>query len=39
MESLDSFFERGRKLAAADRGARIPPSKVVAFERVETPNS
>jgi predicted transcriptional regulator len=36
IETLDSFFERGRKLAAAaDRGARIPSSKVVAFERVE----
>ena len=33
---MDSFFERGRKLAkAADRGARIPASKVVALERVE----
>lgn len=33
---MDSFFERGRKLAkAADRGARIPSSRVVAFEDVK----
>jgi predicted transcriptional regulator len=33
---VDSFFERGRKLAkAADRGNAIPPSRVVAFEDVE----
>jgi predicted transcriptional regulator len=32
---VNSFFERGRKLAeAADRGAPIPPSRVVAFEDV-----
>jgi predicted transcriptional regulator len=32
---VDSFFERGRKLAkAADRGDRIPDSRVVAFENV-----
>ena len=36
VESVDSFFERGRKLAkAADRGARIPSSRVVAFEDVK----
>jgi predicted transcriptional regulator len=36
VESVDSFFERGRKLAkAADRGDRIPDSRVVAFEDVE----
>jgi predicted transcriptional regulator len=32
---VGSFFERGRKLArAADRGDRIPSSRVVAFEDV-----
>lgn len=36
VESVDSFFERGRKLAkAADRGGRIPDSRVVAFEDAE----
>jgi predicted transcriptional regulator len=37
VETVDAFFERGRKLAkAADRGDRIPPgSRVVAFENVE----
>jgi predicted transcriptional regulator len=36
VESVDSFFERGRKLArVADRGARIPSSRVVAFEDVK----
>ena len=36
VETVDSFFERGRKLAkAVDRGARIPSSKVVAFEDVK----
>jgi len=35
VESVDSFFERGRKLAkAADRGGTIPPRRVVAFEDV-----
>jgi predicted transcriptional regulator len=35
VESVDSFFERGGKLAkAADRGDRIPDSRVVAFENV-----
>lgn len=36
-ERVDSFFERGRKLAkAADRGNAIPSSRVVAFEDVES---
>ena len=36
-ERVDSFFERGRKLAkAADRGDAIPSSRVVAFEDVES---
>jgi predicted transcriptional regulator len=35
IESAESFFERGRRLAkAADRGARIPHSRVVAFEDI-----
>ncbi|MGA3028735.1 MAG: HTH domain-containing protein [Bryobacteraceae bacterium] len=35
VERVGSFFERGRKLArAADRGDRIPSSRVVAFEDV-----
>lgn len=35
VERVDSFFERGRKLAkAADRGNVIPSSRVVAFEDV-----
>jgi predicted transcriptional regulator len=34
---VDTFFERGRKLAkAADRGDVIPSSRVVAFEDVES---
>jgi predicted transcriptional regulator len=34
---VDTFFERGRKLAKlADRGAAIPSSRVVAFEDVES---
>ena len=37
VERVDSFFERGRKLAEAlDRGNAIPPSRVVAFEDVES---
>ena len=36
-EREDVFFERGRKIAkAADRGDAIPPSRVVAFEDVES---
>ena len=36
VERVDSFFERGRKIAkAADRGEPIPSSRVVAFEDVE----
>ena len=35
VERLDTFFERGRKLARlADRGDPIPPSRVVAFDDV-----
>jgi predicted transcriptional regulator len=35
IERVDSFFERGRKLARlADRGGPIPPSRVVAFEDI-----
>ena len=37
VERVDTFFERGRKLAkAADRGDAIPFSRVVAFEDVES---
>ncbi len=37
VEREDVFFERGRKLAkAADQGDAIPPSRVVAFEDVES---
>jgi predicted transcriptional regulator len=37
VERPDSFFERGRRLARlADRGAPISPSKVVAFDDVES---
>jgi predicted transcriptional regulator len=37
VEREDVFFERGRKIAkAADRGDAIPPSRVVAFEDVES---
>ena len=37
VERVDSFFERGRKLArAADHGNAIPSSKIVAFEDVES---
>jgi len=36
VEQVDSFFERGRKLAKlADRGEPIPSSTIVAFEDVE----
>src|SRR5271155_1487193 len=35
VERLDTFFERGRKLARlADRGDPIPPSRVVAFDDI-----
>ena len=35
VERVETFFERGRKLAeAADLGAAIPSSRVVAFEDV-----
>ena len=37
VEGRDAFFERGRKLAkAADQGDRVPYSRVVAFEDVES---
>lgn len=37
VERLDAFFERGRKLARlADRGVRIAPARVIAFEDVES---
>ena len=37
VESAEAFFERGRKYGAlADSGARIPDSRVVAFEDVES---
>jgi predicted transcriptional regulator len=37
VERVDAFFERGRKSAqAADRGENIRPSRVVAFEDVES---
>ena len=37
VERVDTFFERGRILAkAADQGDSIPPSRVVAFEDVES---
>lgn len=36
VETLESFFERGRKTAQlAHRGARIPSRRIVAFEDVE----
>jgi hypothetical protein len=36
VERVDSFFERGRRLAkAADRGDAIPSSRVVAYEETE----
>jgi predicted transcriptional regulator len=37
VERVDAFFERGRTLAGlADRGGRIPPSRVVAFDDIES---
>ena len=37
VERVEAFFERGRKLAhLADRGGRIPPSRVVAFDDIES---
>lgn len=37
VERVERFFERGHKLAKlADQGAVIPPSRVVAFEDVES---
>ena len=37
VEGVDSFFERGRKLAKSmDRGDAIPSSRVVSFEDIES---
>jgi len=37
VEPVEAFFERGRKIAMlADRGAPIPPSRIVAFEDIES---
>ena len=37
VERLDAFFERGRRLAKlADQGGRIPSSRVVGFEDVQS---
>jgi predicted transcriptional regulator len=37
VESVNTFFERGRELAdLADRGEAIPSSKVIAFEDIES---
>src|SRR5208283_523873 len=37
VEPVEAFFERGRKLARlADRGGRISPSRVVAFDDIES---
>ena len=37
VESPEAFFERGRKTARlADRGERIPASRVIAFEDAES---
>jgi len=37
VERPEAFFERGRRVAAlADRGLPIPPSRIVAFEDVES---
>ncbi len=36
VESVDGFFDRGRKVAElADRGERIPETRVISFEEVE----
>ncbi|MGO4882107.1 MAG: MarR family transcriptional regulator [Bryobacteraceae bacterium] len=37
VEPTEAFFARGRKLARlADHGGRIPPSRVVAFDDIES---
>jgi predicted transcriptional regulator len=37
VEPVEAFFGRGRKVARlADGGDRIPPSRVVAFEDIES---
>ena len=37
VEPVSAFFERGRKVARmADQGEKIPPSRVIAFEDMES---
>ena len=37
VEGVDTFFERARKVARlADRGDKIPPSRVISFEDMES---
>ena len=37
VEGTEQFFARGRRLAKAlDRGERIPPSRIIAFEDFES---
>ena len=37
VESVSEFFKRGRKIARmADLGEKIPPSRVIAFEDMES---
>jgi len=37
IEPAEAFFKRGRKMARlADRGDAIPPSRVVAFDDIES---
>lgn len=37
VEPVRAFFERGRKVARlADRGDKIPPSRVISFEDMES---
>ncbi len=37
VEPVSAFFERGRKVARlADRGDKIPPSRVISFEDMES---
>jgi predicted transcriptional regulator len=37
VEPVSGFFERGRKVARlADRGHKIPPSRVISFEDMES---
>ena len=38
VERVEAFFQRGRKLARlADHGDPIPPSRVVAFDDIQSP--